>query len=125
LTGFRDPHIFESPRLASLLANSSSPAKGSLFLTLSSGIRIEADPDGGPIIWLYRQTSDDDVRGWTFLGELVRERAQTTHSAVWSGNWGKNFECGWVSRLNEQGETSTVGDESDALDVFGAGIQEG
>ncbi|KAJ7787149.1 glycosyl hydrolase [Mycena olivaceomarginata] len=65
LTGFRDPYIFLSPTLSNLSGNSSG-ATGDHFLTISSGIH-----GIGPRLLLYRQTSNADVRAWTYLGPVI------------------------------------------------------
>jgi beta-fructofuranosidase len=72
LTGFRDPYVFSSPLLEKLLSNTTTQtnATGSLFATISSGIRTDADPNGGPRLFLYRQTKENEFRDWTYLGAL-------------------------------------------------------
>jgi len=102
LTGFRDPYVFESPYLTRTLGNSTKGASGDWWLTISGGQRVDANPDGGPILFLYRQTSSGDFFSWTYLGPLVSERAKTSYSE-WSGNWGNNFETCAVTRLNTTG----------------------
>ncbi|KAI0028930.1 glycosyl hydrolase [Vararia minispora EC-137] len=124
LTGFRDPYIFQSPILSKVLDKSSAGATGPNFLTISGGVRLDADPQGGPMIFLYRQTDAFDLRGWTYLGPLVSEPALSSFSK-WSGNFGINFETVAVTRLNEEGEAFDDGSDESALDVAFMGTEGG
>src|ERR1700743_3134391 len=82
LTGFRDPYVFTSPVLAGLPANFSG-ARGDHFLKISGGVHVL-----GPRLFLYRQTSNTDVRAWTYLGPIISEPAGDTFSSEgWSGNF--------------------------------------
>ena len=120
LTGFRDPYIFSSPFLASLPNANFNNATGSNFLTISGGVHGQ-----GPRLFLYRQTSDEDVRGWTYVGVLVSLNAGSTFSSEgWSGNFGINFETASVTRLNEQGESLDPHDTT-AVDFLGLGTEGG
>ena len=124
LTGFRDPYAFLSPELSVLVGNSTA-ATGDYFLTISSGIKTSADPSGGPRLWLYRQTTPGDIRGWTLLGPLVSVAAKSTFSHDgWSGNFGVNFETACVVRLNENGESLDTADTS-AVNFIGFGTEGG
>lgn len=124
LTGFRDPYAFLSPELSVLVGNSTA-ATGNHFLTISSGIETSADPSGGPRLWLYRQTTPGDIRGWTLLGPLVSVVAKSTFSPDgWSGNFGVNFETASVVRLNENGESLDTADTS-AVNFIGFGTEGG
>ncbi|KAJ7512025.1 glycosyl hydrolase [Mycena galericulata] len=119
LTGFRDPYIFTSPTLSSL-SGSSSNATGDHFLTVSSGIH-----GVGPRLLLYRQTSNTDVRAWTYLGPVISADAVSTFSPEgWSGNFGINFETASVTRLNEEGESLETSDTT-AVDFIGFGTEGG
>lgn len=119
LTGFRDPYIFTSPGLSSLSGNSSG-ATGDHFLTVSSGVH-----GLGPRLLLYRQTSNADVRVWTYLGPIVSASAGSSFSSEgWSGNFGINFETASVTRLNETGESWDPTDTS-AVDFIGIGTEGG
>ncbi|KAJ7190926.1 glycosyl hydrolase [Mycena pura] len=119
LTGFRDPYIFTSPALAGLSANFSG-ATGDHFLTISGGVHVL-----GPRLFLYRQTSNADVRAWTYLGPIIGEPAGDTFSPEgWSGNFGINFETASVTRLNENGESLDVSD-TNAVDFIGIGTEGG
>jgi beta-fructofuranosidase len=122
LTGFRDPYAFISPVLSALLANTTS-ATGDLFLTISSGIRISADPSGGPRLLLYRQTIPNDVRQWAYLSPLVSVPALSTFSE-WSGNYGINFETACVVKLDEKGDATNSVDKG-AVNFIGFGTEEG
>jgi beta-fructofuranosidase len=118
LTGFRDPYLFTSPVLSGLLAGNSSGATGDNFLTISSGVH-----DQGPRLLLYRQTSNDDVRRWTYLGPILSLPIRSSFS-VWGGNFGINFETACVTRLNEEGESRDPAD-TDAVDFIGIGTEGG
>ncbi|KAF8325634.1 glycosyl hydrolase [Cantharellus anzutake] len=128
LTGFRDPYAFESPILSRLLRKSapgnSSLLSGDYFLTISSGLRPEAYPDGGPRLFLYRQTYPDDVTQWTYLGPVVSLSRWGSFSP-WSGNAGSNFETAAVTRLNEHGHATDAGTDPDALDIITYGTELG
>ncbi|KAJ7145383.1 glycosyl hydrolase [Mycena crocata] len=116
LTGFRDPFIFLSPTLSSL--SSPSGATGDHFLTISGGVH-----GLGPRLFLYRQTSNTDVRKWTYLGPVISVSGPSAFSD-WSGNFGINFETASVTRLNEQGESLDPADTS-AVDFIGLGTEGG
>ncbi|KAJ7217489.1 glycosyl hydrolase [Mycena haematopus] len=108
LTGFRDPYIFLSPKLSSLSGNSSG-ATGDHFLTISSGIH-----GIGPRLLLYRQTSNADVRAWTYLGPVISVSGPNAFSE-WSGNFGINFET--ASSLDPA--------DTSAVDFIGFGTEGG
>ncbi|KAJ7484705.1 glycosyl hydrolase [Mycena latifolia] len=119
LTGFRDPYIFLSPTLSSLSGNSSG-ATGDHFLTVSSGVH-----GLGPRLLLYRQTSNADVRAWTYLGPVISVSAGSSFSSEgWSGNFGVNFETASVTRLNEEGESLDLADTG-AVNFIGLGTEGG
>ncbi|KAJ7076090.1 glycosyl hydrolase [Mycena belliarum] len=119
LTGFRDPYIFLSPTLSGLSGNTSG-ATGDHFLTISGGVH-----GLGPRLFLYRQTSNADVRAWTYLGPIVSVPAGSSFSSEgWSGNFGINFETAWVARLNEEGESLDPAD-TEAVDFIGLGTEGG
>ncbi|KAJ7151108.1 glycosyl hydrolase [Mycena filopes] len=119
LTGFRDPYTFTSPVLAGLSGNASG-ATGDNFLTISSGIH-----GVGPRLLLYRQTSNADVRVWTYLGPILSAAAGSAFSSEgWSGNFGINFETASVTRLNEEGESLEVADTG-AVNFIGLGTEGG
>jgi beta-fructofuranosidase len=119
LTGFRDPYIFLSPTLSNLSGNSSG-ATGDHFLTISSGIH-----GIGPRLLLYRQTSNADVRAWTYLGPVISVSGPSSFSSEgWSGNFGINFETASVTRLNEDGESLDPADTG-AVDFIGIGAEGG
>ncbi|ETW84894.1 glycoside hydrolase family 32 protein [Heterobasidion irregulare TC 32-1] len=125
MTGFRDPYAFESPVLKRLLSNSTAfNATGDTFLTISGGVRLDADPNAGPRLYLYRQTSSTDVRRWTYIGELVTLPAHEQLSP-WTGNVGINFETAGVTRLNEAGEAFDNGSDATALNLIGYGTEQG
>lgn len=99
-------------------------ATGDYFLTISGGIRLEADPSGGPRLFLYRQTYQNNVLDWTYLGPIIAPSATSAFSE-WSGNFGINFETSGITRLNEYG--MAYDDESDprALNIIGLGTEQG
>ena len=85
------------------------------FQAVSGGIRLDADPNGGPRLFLYCQTADGDFTKWTYLGPIVRFPAKIRFP--WSGNSGVNFETAAVTRLNEDGHATDGGTDPDALDM--------
>lgn len=99
-------------------------ATGDSFLAISSGIRPEADPTGGPRLFLYRQTNLNDVLHWTYIGPLVAPSGKSSFSE-WSGNFGTNFETSGVVRLNEQGMAYDDGSDPRALNIVGLGTEQG
>ncbi|KZP28036.1 glycoside hydrolase family 32 protein [Athelia psychrophila] len=121
LTGFRDPYVFLSPRLSTLLKGSASPtnATGEHFLTISSGV----DGAGGKLL-LYRQTKTGDVTGWTFLGPFF-ETALTESWSSYSGNFGVNYETASVTRLNASGAALDDGSDATAQDFVSMGTEGG
>lgn len=126
LTGFRDPYAFESSVLAKILRNSMPIAgtTGDIFLTISGGIRLDADPGAGPCLMLYRQTLPGDLTKWTYLGPLISVPAYSSFSD-WSGNFGINFETSGVTRLNENGMAYDDGADPRALNVLVLGTEHG
>lgn len=125
LTGFRDPYAFESPILAKMLKNVTAvKATGENFLTISGGTREEADPNGGPRLYLYRQTTPGEVRHWTYIGPIIAPSRRNAFSE-WSGNFGTNFETAGITRLNENGMAYDDGSDSRALDIVGLGTEQG
>ena len=87
----------------------------SCIQAISSGIRLDADPNGGPRLFLYRQTVDGDFTKWTYLGPIVSFPARV--SFPWSGNSGINFETAGVTRLNEHGHATDAGTDPNAFDM--------
>lgn len=126
LTGFRDPYAFTSPKLSSLLGNNSANATGDHFLTISGGLRTGTGVDDylGSRLYLYRQTEKGNVVDWTYLGPLLSTGRNESWSD-WSGNFGKNYETAWVSRLTTTGRSDDAGEDSDAVDVIGFGTELG
>lgn len=89
LTGFRDPYVFPSPRLATLLAsnatssNSTSP-KSDIFTTISGGVVGE-----GSKLFLYRQNNaTSNVTDWDYVGPFL----ETGLNQSWSEWSGSEFE---------------------------------
>ncbi|KNZ49389.1 hypothetical protein VP01_504g7 [Puccinia sorghi] len=112
LSGFRDPFVFKSAEFSNFYANQSmqlgdrngKKPSGDLYLLLSGGIRKEADPiNGGPRLFLYRQTERNDITGWTYLGPLVSSVAEYNQTSEWTGSMGINFECGAITKVHEYG----------------------
>ncbi|KAF8530224.1 glycosyl hydrolase [Hysterangium stoloniferum] len=123
LTGFRDPYAFQSPVLAKMLQGKMN-ATGDYFLTISSGIRPEVDPNGGPRLFLYRQTHQNNVLDWTYISPVVAPSGKLAFSE-WSGNMGINFETSGITRLNEHGMAYDDGSDPRALDIVGLGTEQG
>ncbi|OAV98565.1 hypothetical protein PTTG_01805 [Puccinia triticina 1-1 BBBD Race 1] len=115
LSGFRDPFVFKSSEFSSFYANESivhqTPGNpnalkpsGTNFLLLSGGIRTEADPIyGGPRLFLYRQTEENNIRDWTYLGPLTSSVAEPHQTSEWTGAKGTNYECGAITKVDEHG----------------------
>lgn len=94
VTGFRDPFVFQDPKLDTLL----SCEAGTWYTVISGGVH-----DKGPSQFLYRQY-DPDFQYWEYLGEWWHEPANTTWgNGDWAGRWGFNFEVANVFSLNEEG----------------------
>ncbi|KAG0139082.1 hypothetical protein CROQUDRAFT_70356 [Cronartium quercuum f. sp. fusiforme G11] len=144
LTGFRDPYVFESQEFLAFYSNSSIEHKlpnnpggiaptGSKFLTLSGGIRADADPlNAGGRLFLYRQTHENNVLDWTYLGALITLPGASKSSSPWRGSSGFNFECGALASINEGGRNVEGLDGSNPhlnrshrLDVFLTGTEGG
>jgi beta-fructofuranosidase len=103
VTGFRDPFVFQSPRLDGLLSHGRN---GSWYAVISGGVHGE-----GPCEFLYRQT-DPDFQYWEYLGEWWREPANTTWTEDgWAGRWGFNFEVANVLHLDDEGYNARGGGE--------------
>jgi beta-fructofuranosidase len=81
LTGFRDPYVFTSPRLARILGNSSSDQ---LFMTISGGVH-----DQGPELYLYRQRELGNVVDWEYLQPVFAQEPTSSWSR-YSGSFGIN-----------------------------------
>jgi beta-fructofuranosidase len=125
VTGFRDPYVFTSPKLSSVLSSSNtSNATGSHFVTISGGVRSGATDYLGSRLYLYRQTSNDSVLDWTYLGPMLSTGPNASFSD-WSGNFGQNFETAWVTRLTTTGRADDDGSDPDAVDVVGLGTELG
>ncbi|KAH9830383.1 glycoside hydrolase family 32 protein [Teratosphaeria destructans] len=93
-TGFRDPYVFQNPRLDRAVAS----ANGTWYTTISGGIH-----DVGPCVFLFRQY-DANFRDWEFLGQWWQEPANSTWGdGTWAGRWGFNFETGNVFGLSQAG----------------------
>lgn len=97
VTGFRDPFVFQSPRVDALLNKSN----GTQYTIISGGIHGE-----GPRIFLYAHYGDesDKLQTWEYIGEWWHEEANTTWTeAGWAGRWGFNFEVGNFFALDQSG----------------------
>lgn len=141
LTGFRDPFVFESDEFSAFYANKSiehkipnnsttEVPKGSKFLTISGGIRADANPaEAGPRLFLYRQKEDHNVLDWTYLGSLI-SLPSTLEKSAWGGSTGTSFECGSMVALNEHGRqvqaingTNPKPEEDHKLNILFAGTE--
>ncbi|KAH9460970.1 hypothetical protein MJO28_009885 [Puccinia striiformis f. sp. tritici] len=115
LSGFRDPFVFKSSEFSRFYANESivhqTPGNpnavrpsGNYYLLLSGGIRTEVDPvHGGPRLFLYRQTEENNIRDWTYLGPLTSSVAERNQTSEWTGAKGINYECGSITKIDEHG----------------------
>nr|6S82_A Chain A, Beta-fructofuranosidase [Phaffia rhodozyma]6S82_B Chain B, Beta-fructofuranosidase [Phaffia rhodozyma] len=121
LTGFRDPYVFQSPRLEALLANTTSitNATGDHFATISGGVHGD-----GARLFLYRQHTTGEFIKWTYLGPLVTTGYKESYGE-WSGNYGINFETAGVTRLNPAGAAWDNGSDTTAVDFVTFGTEQG
>lgn len=97
VTGFRDPFVFHSPQVDSLLQK----ANGTTYTIISGGTHGD-----GPSLFLYAHYGDDsdNFQTWEYLGEWWHEKANTTWTeAGWAGRWGYNFEVGNFFSLDKNG----------------------
>ncbi|EFP78860.2 hypothetical protein PGT21_031694 [Puccinia graminis f. sp. tritici] len=140
LSGFRDPFVFKSSEFSRFYANESivhqlpgNPnalkPSGHNYLLLSGGIRTEVDPiHGGPRLFLYRQTEENNIRDWTYLGPLVSSIAERNQTSEWTGAKGINYECGAVTKLDEHGLVKQEDDSADSktqLNIIATGSEGG
>ncbi|KAG0143853.1 hypothetical protein CROQUDRAFT_80665 [Cronartium quercuum f. sp. fusiforme G11] len=143
LTNFRDPFFFESEDFLTFYSNSSIHHKipsrladevnqgdkepqGSKFLIISSGIRGDSDSSGvpaGPRLFLYRQTEEDNVLDWTYLGTLIELPQNLVQPSPWRGAWGVNFELSSLFRLDERGRHIQDTNSIHQLDILLAGSE--
>ncbi|KAL8284210.1 hypothetical protein RQP46_004959 [Phenoliferia psychrophenolica] len=142
LTGFRDPYVFPSPRLAALLAASApsnttddglmtssglftstsstsalNKTSSDLFTTISGGVH-----GAGSKLFLYRQASRGDVKDWEYIGPILETGLNQSWSQ-WSGNFGINFETATANRLNETGDALDAGEDETAVDFLTFGTE--
>ncbi|OAV96570.1 hypothetical protein PTTG_01009 [Puccinia triticina 1-1 BBBD Race 1] len=137
LSGFRDPFVFESQAFSNFYdkhsntyqldqgSNDRKP-KGNKYLLLSGGIRVKADAiNGGPRVFLYRQTKENDLRDWTYLGPILSFAAEYNQTSEWTGGNGINFEATGFSTIDENGLASDPGSSSSTnqLNIFTAGTE--
>ncbi|PLW23082.1 hypothetical protein PCASD_10515 [Puccinia coronata f. sp. avenae] len=139
LSGFRDPFVFKSSEFSTFHANQSlvhqklgsqNPLKanGGLYLLLSGGIRKEVDPiHGGPRLFLYRQTEENNIRDWTYLGPLISSPAEYNQTSEWTGAKGINYECGAITKIHEHGVVNqqSMADYTTQLNVIVTGTEGG
>ncbi|MBW0464760.1 hypothetical protein O181_004475 [Austropuccinia psidii MF-1] len=137
LSGFRDPFVFEWPEFSAFYANTSifhhlpngenaTKPVGKNYLLLSGGIRNDAQPaNGGPRLFLYRQTNKHDIRGWTYLGPLLTSSPQYNQPSPWNGGRGLNYECGALIKITEHGRAHRHMSTSQTteLNVFTVGTE--
>lgn len=112
-TAFRDPYMFHSYQLDSLLDGDN----GTLYATVAGGVKgsdPEApgwEPDAGPGQFLYRQQAPDNFVDWEYLGMWWREAANSTSSNnSWAVTWGFNMETANLANLDEHGINNVDGD---------------
>ncbi|ORY65647.1 glycosyl hydrolase [Leucosporidium creatinivorum] len=131
LTGFRDPYVFKSPRLAALLGSSSATnitsssnsssnsTESDLFATISGGVHGK-----GAKLFLYRQNETGNVLNWDYISPLLETGVNSSWSE-WSGNTGNNFETASANRLNATGDAFDAGDDETAVDFLSFGTENG
>ncbi|KAI9616699.1 hypothetical protein KEM48_005116 [Puccinia striiformis f. sp. tritici PST-130] len=120
LSGFRDPFVFESQEFSNFYDNSSNAYQlpGNFNSPKPTG------ENGGPRVFLYRQT-DDDLRGWTYLGPLLSFTAEYNQTSEWTGGNGINYEVAAFSTIDEQGLAQNSGQSNlpNQLNIFTAGTE--
>ena len=97
VTGFRDPFVFHSPQIDSLLKK----ANGTTYTIISGGTHGD-----GPSLFLFAHYGDesDNFQTWEYIGEWWHEKANTTWTETgWAGRWGYNFEVGNFFSLDKNG----------------------
>lgn len=100
VTGFRDPFVFHSPQIDSLLKK----ANGTTYTIISGGTHGD-----GPSLFLFAHYGDesDNFQTWEYIGEWWHEKANTTWTETgWAGRWGYNFEVGNFFSLDKNGYNS-------------------
>jgi beta-fructofuranosidase len=112
-TAFRDPYMFNSYQLDSLLGSEN----GTWYVTVSGGVKGSNpaapgwEPDAGPGQFLYRQQTRDNFLDWEYLGMWWREVANSTSSNnSWAVSWGFNMETANLANLDEHGINSVNGE---------------
>lgn len=94
VTGFRDPYVFQSAKLDTLL----NSTDGTWYVVISGGVHGE-----GPSQFLYRQ-HDPEFQYWEELGQWWHEAANSTWgNGNFAGRWGFNFEVGNLFSLDQEG----------------------
>ncbi|KAL1862671.1 hypothetical protein Daus18300_008469 [Diaporthe australafricana] len=94
VTGFRDPYVFQSAQLDTLL----NSIEGAWYVVISGGVHGD-----GPSQFLYRQ-HDMDFQYWEDMGQWWHETANSTWgNGDFAGRWGFNFETGNVFTLDREG----------------------
>lgn len=107
VTGFRDPYVFQSTQLDTLL----NSTDGTWYVVISGGVHGD-----GPSQFLYRQ-HDPEFQYWEELGQWWHEAANSTWGqGDFAGRWGFNFEVGNVASLDEKGYS----DEGTIFTTLGA-----
>lgn len=111
-TAFRDPYVFKSYQLDSLLGE-----KDTWYVAISGGVKGEnlSEPgwtaDAGPAQFLYKQQNVDDYENWDFLGLWFHETANSsTSDNKWAINWGFNMEVNNMQNLDAQGINNVNGE---------------
>lgn len=112
-TAFRDPYMFNSYQLDSLLGSEN----GTWYVTVSGGVKGSNpaapgwEPDAGPGQFLYRQQVHGNFLDWEYLGMWWREAANSTSSNnSWAVSWGFNMETANLANLDEHGVNNVDGD---------------
>ncbi|KAI6890851.1 hypothetical protein KC334_g14468, partial [Hortaea werneckii] len=94
VTGFRDPYVFQSPRLDALLDSDD----GVWYNVISGGVHNVSATQ-----FLYRQV-DPEFRDWEYLGQYWSEEPNSTWGdGTWAGRWGFNMEVANIFTVNETG----------------------
>ncbi|GAB1726502.1 hypothetical protein NU195Hw_g2427t1 [Hortaea werneckii] len=94
VTGFRDPYVFQSPRLDALLDSN----EGVWYNVISGGVHNVSATQ-----FLYRQV-DPEFRDWEYLGQWWSEEPNSTWGdGTWAGRWGFNMEVANIFTVDETG----------------------
>ncbi|PYH77596.1 wild-type from A Japonicus in complex with glucose [Aspergillus uvarum CBS 121591] len=137
VTAFRDPFVFRSARLDTLLSLDEEVARNETavqdavdawteknapwYVAVSGGVH-----GIGPAQFLYRQNGGNgsEFQYWEYLGEWWQEATNSSwgEEGTWAGRWGFNFETGNVLFLTEEGHDPKTGEVFVTLGTEGSDL---